>query len=265
MGRSVTADSIPLPRSTTDPSALEQMTQKANFDLLKKLQEPGAPEANEVERLRRKAQMEFKLLEQKRKRQAASKDFQGAYDKLKRIDKEQKRKEEAKKYIGRLLELAKTNAVMSPLERAQVQVIQALGKVRREGWEVLRLFARNGDYDMDNLTGIFNLFEDYVLRRDRFPMLPTTPNPVVDRRISRVYYTLLVQFNEDDPVSRLDSVACGQDADLMWNTAPELKEVSKHKTGLCMRKLYHRPVGPLAPMTVTDIWDVLDARPFLNM
>jgi hypothetical protein len=142
-------------------------------------------------------------------------------------------------------------------------LIQAFARLRREGWEVLRLFARNGNYDLDDMTSIFNLFEDYVIRREKYPLLPLTPNPVADRRIAKVYYTMLVQANAHDPVASFDMTTCMQNPELQWNSNTEIREVADNKTGMCMRKVYHKPQGKLAPITVQDIWEVLDARPFM--
>jgi hypothetical protein len=243
----------PVNRRSIDSNSREPVIRSGNV---------WAPD--DVTRLALKAKADLEQRQRQDEKKKLRGNLQVTYEKLKKIDQEQKRKEGAKAHVEKLMQSAKSNEVLSTDERFRVLTIQALSKMRREGFEVLKMFSKNGKYDLENMADIFALLEDYVLRKDKFPLLPMTPNPVVDKRLARVYYELLLELNAGDPVARLDCERCGEDPDNFWNNAKEIKEKSQFKNGICMRKNYIRPVGSLLPIKMEDIWEVIDSRPFLN-
>lgn len=227
--------------------------------------EPARPNIqSDVARLAMKARQDLERNQRQQEKLKLKGNLQATYEKLKKIDAEQKRKDAARQHVTDLLASAKANEVLETDERFRVLIIQALGKIRREGFEVLKLFAKNGTYDLEDMGDIFKLLEDYTVKRDRFPIIPVTPNPVVDKRIARVYYDLLLELNSGDPVARFDAQQCSADPDCIWNNVREIRERSQFKNGMCMRRNYIRPVGRLTPITIDDVWEVIDSRPFLR-
>lgn len=220
--------------------------------------------SDDVTRLALKAKADLEKQQREKEKNRLRGNLQVTYEKLKKIDQEQKRKEQAKKQVEALLHAAKYNRILDTDERFRVLIIQSLSKMRREGFEVLKMFSKNGTYNLEDMGDIFKLMEDYVLRKDKFPLLPMTPNPVVDRRLARVYYELLLELNAGDPVARLDSEACEDNTDCFWNNAKEIKDKSQFKSGICMRKNYIRPEGSMLPIKLDDVWEVIDSRSFLH-
>ncbi len=215
--------------------------------------------------LARRAKADMEARERQAQKEKTRKDLQGVHDRLKLIDRESKRKEEANHIVTTLIDADNLGHHLNTNDGYRVAIIKALGRIRREGFEVLRLFSKNGKYDMSDMGSVFQLFEDYALRRDKYPMLPITPNPVVDKRISKAYHMMLAEVNYSDPVAKLGLQDCIQNPHTFWNNSLDLKLHTDHKEGMCMRKEYVRPQGSMEPVTLEDIWAVVDVRTFLSV
>ena len=229
----------------------------------------GAPvehqESINMTALMRRAKTDMEARERQAQKEKVRKDLQEVHDKLKLIDRESKRREEARHMVTTLIEADKLGHHLNIEDGYRVAIIKALGRIRREGFEVLRMFSQNGAYNMTDMGSVFQLFEDYALRRDKYPMLPITPNPVVDKRISKAYHMMLADVNYSDSVAKLGLHDCVQNPHTFWNNSLELKLHTEHKEGMCMLKEYRRPQGSMDPVTLDDIWGVVDVRTFLTV
>ena len=214
--------------------------------------------------LARKVKQDMDARERQIQKDKVRRDLQEVTEKLNRTEKEKKKKEEARALVSRLQEGDKMGHVLSVHDGYRAAIIKALTTVRREGFEMLRLFSQHGKYDFEDMGSLFQLFEDYCLRKDRYPMLPVTPNQVVDTRISRAYHSMLANLNRTESAAVLGVAECETDASRFWHNSRDFKAYSGFPNGMCMCRDYKKPTGRLDPITLEDIWVVTDTRAFLN-